>query len=104
MQSSTQSGKDGTKIPPIIRSRGSVGTRKLRDTKAANFPPKRVSLTEDKSEEVIEKLTRDLHLGLRLADGEKFEDRLIVDQEGKQLKCPSLLHGVRQIFSTNASV
>ena len=84
MQSSTQSGKDGTKIPSIIRSRAVAGSRTLRDTHAEKFSPKRVSLTKDKTEEVIEKLGRDLHLGLRLADGEKSEDRLIVDP-GKQL-------------------
>ena len=100
MQSSTQSGKDGTKIPSIIRSRAVVGPRILRDTHAEQFSSKRVSLTEDKTEEVIEKLGRDLHLGLRLADGEKSEDRLIVDP-GKQLHIlPSNpLHSLRVTFS-----
>ena len=84
MQSSTRSGKVGTKIPSIIRSRGVAGPRKLRDTKASKFSPKRESLTEDKCEEIIEKLGRDLHLGLRWNDGEKFEDRPTIGQ-GKQL-------------------
>ena len=100
MQSSTQSGKDGTKIPSIIRSRAVGGPRTLLDTHVEKFSPKRVSLTKDKTEEVIEKLGRDLHLGLRLADGEKSEDRLIVDP-GKQLHIlPSnSLRSLRGTFS-----